>query len=106
MIQLHPEGMDMDVATIYWAWGQPPRTLAARDYLVAHQLPGIVRYYGCPAEEGGGGKVIMVKAGLFKNVDAALTWHPSGTPLRAFVFLIGDTGGDLSFFLERAPMRL
>ena len=39
-------------------------------------LPGRVRYYGCPAEEGGSGKTFMVRAGCFDDVDAALTWHP------------------------------
>ena len=32
--------------------------------------------YGTPAEEGGGGKVYMVRAGLFKDVDVTLYWHP------------------------------
>jgi aminobenzoyl-glutamate utilization protein B len=36
-----------------------------------------VRYYGAPAEEGGGGKIYMLLAGLFADVDAALGWHPS-----------------------------
>ncbi|MDP2857934.1 MAG: amidohydrolase, partial [Bacillota bacterium] len=40
-------------------------------------IPGTVRYYGCPAEETLVGKVFMVKAGLFEDVDAAITWHPS-----------------------------
>jgi len=35
-----------------------------------------VRYYGCPAEEGGSGKTFMARAGLFDDVDTALTWHP------------------------------
>jgi aminobenzoyl-glutamate utilization protein B len=37
---------------------------------------GTIRYYGTPAEEGGSGKVYMVRAGLFDDVDAVLTWHP------------------------------
>ena len=36
-----------------------------------------VRYYGCPAEEGGSGKTFMARAGVFDEVDAALTWHPA-----------------------------
>jgi len=51
--------------------------LALRYYLEKNNLPGTVRYYGCPAEEGGGGKVLMVAAGLFDDADIALTWHPS-----------------------------
>jgi aminobenzoyl-glutamate utilization protein B len=43
----------------------------------AGKLKGTVRVYGCPAEEGGSGKVYMVRAGLFNDVDAALIWHPS-----------------------------
>jgi aminobenzoyl-glutamate utilization protein B len=38
--------------------------------------PGRVRYYGCPAEEGGAAKTFMVRDGLFDDVDAAITWHP------------------------------
>ena len=40
------------------------------------QVRGTVRFYGCPAEETLVGKVFMVKAGLFADVDCALTWHP------------------------------
>jgi aminobenzoyl-glutamate utilization protein B len=36
-----------------------------------------VRYYGCPAEEGGAAKTFMVRAGLFDDVDAAISWHPA-----------------------------
>ncbi|WP_320198718.1 M20 family metallopeptidase [Agrobacterium sp. rho-13.3] len=46
-------------------------------HLEANGLPGTVRYYGCPGEEGGSGKTFMVRAGLFADVDAALTWHPA-----------------------------
>ncbi len=41
------------------------------------KITGTIRVYGCPAEEGGSGKVYMVRAGLFNDVDAAITWHPS-----------------------------
>ena len=40
---------------------------------------GTVRFYGCPAEEGGSAKVFMVQAGLFKDCDTVLHWHPSST---------------------------
>jgi aminobenzoyl-glutamate utilization protein B len=40
------------------------------------KIPGTLRLYGTPAEEGGGGKIHMIRAGLFKDVDAAITWHP------------------------------
>lgn len=53
--------------------------LAAAEHLASRKLPGRVRYYGCPAEESGGGKGFMVKAGAFDDVDAAVTWHPAAS---------------------------
>jgi aminobenzoyl-glutamate utilization protein B len=50
---------------------------AAKDYLAAHGLGGRVRYYGCPAEEGGSAKGFMVRAGVFDDVDIAISWHPA-----------------------------
>lgn len=49
--------------------------LALQPFLAA--LEGQVLVVGCPAEEKGGGKIALVKAGLFANVDAALLVHPS-----------------------------
>lgn len=40
-------------------------------------LPGKLIFFGTPAEEGGGGKVKMVDAGLFEGIDAAMMFHPS-----------------------------
>ena len=50
--------------------------IAAKDWLESGGHKGTIRFYGCPAEEGGGGKVYMVRAGLFSDVDVALHWHP------------------------------
>ncbi len=50
---------------------------AVKDYLKANNLPGRVRYYGCPAEEGGSSKGFMVRAGVFDDVDIAISWHPA-----------------------------
>jgi aminobenzoyl-glutamate utilization protein B len=49
---------------------------AVKDWLAENNLPGRVRYYGCPAEEGGAAKSFMVREGAFKDVDIAITWHP------------------------------
>ncbi|MGN7292604.1 M20 family metallopeptidase [Rhizobium sp. SAFR-030] len=51
--------------------------IAVARHLRENGLPGTVRYYGCPGEEGGSGKTFMVRAGLFADVDTALTWHPA-----------------------------
>jgi amidohydrolase len=45
------------------------------------RLPGRVRFLGTPAEEGGGGKELMARAGAFEGVDAALMIHPAGINL-------------------------
>ena len=43
---------------------------------IREQLPGTVQLIGTPAEENGGGKVIMVERGVFDGVDAAMMIHP------------------------------
>lgn len=51
--------------------------VAVRHWLEATGQAGTIRLYGTPAEEGGSGKVYLVREGLFKDVDAVLAWHPS-----------------------------
>jgi aminobenzoyl-glutamate utilization protein B len=50
--------------------------VAVKEEMQARGLKGTIRYYGTPAEEGGGGKIYMIHAGLFRDVDVVLTWHP------------------------------
>jgi aminobenzoyl-glutamate utilization protein B len=50
---------------------------ALKDWLEKTGTPGRVRYYGCPAEEGGAAKAFMVREGAFSDVDIAISWHPS-----------------------------
>ncbi|WP_374471011.1 amidohydrolase [Phenylobacterium sp.] len=50
--------------------------IALKQWMVANKIGGEVRVYGTPAEEGGSGKVYMVRDGLFKDVDVTLHWHP------------------------------
>ncbi len=50
--------------------------IALKEQLASGALKGTVKVYGCPAEEGGSGKVYMVSAGLFNGVDAVVHWHP------------------------------
>ncbi|MEZ5922087.1 MAG: amidohydrolase [Parvularculaceae bacterium] len=49
--------------------------IAVKNWLAESKTPGTIRLYGTPAEEGGSGKVYMVRDGLFKDVDFALHWH-------------------------------
>lgn len=50
--------------------------IAVKDWLAKSGNKGTIRFYGTPAEEGGAGKVYLVRDGLFKDVDIALHWHP------------------------------
>ncbi|MBK5256217.1 MAG: amidohydrolase [Vicinamibacteria bacterium] len=50
--------------------------IGVKDELAARKIPGTIRLYGTPAEEGGGGKIYMARAGLIKDVDVMLAWHP------------------------------
>lgn len=59
--------------------------IAIKDLIEAGQLSGTIRFFGTPAEEAVGGKLYMVREGLFEDVDVALAWHPS-TEIRS------DTG--------------
>ena len=51
--------------------------IAIKKYLTKTNTKGTIRLYGTPAEEGGSGKVYMVRAGLFDDVDIVLDWHAS-----------------------------
>lgn len=53
--------------------------IALKTWMVQNKIQGEVRVYGTPAEEGGSGKVYMVRDGLFKDVDVTLHWHPGNT---------------------------
>lgn len=50
--------------------------IAVKDWMVTNNIKGELRVYGTPAEEGGSGKVYMVRDGLFDDVDISLHWHP------------------------------
>jgi aminobenzoyl-glutamate utilization protein B len=56
--------------------GSTAAALAVKQWLETTRTNGTIRLYGTPAEEGGAGKVYMVRAGLFRDVDAVLHWHP------------------------------
>lgn len=50
---------------------------AVKKFLEDGKVSGTVIFYGCPGEEGGAGKAFMAREGLWKKLDAALTWHPA-----------------------------
>ncbi|HAT28689.1 MAG TPA: amidohydrolase, partial [Gammaproteobacteria bacterium] len=57
--------------------GSTAAAMAVRHWMENNNVKGTVRLYGTPAEEGGSGKVYLVRAGLFEDVDTVLHWHPS-----------------------------
>jgi aminobenzoyl-glutamate utilization protein B len=56
--------------------GSVAAAIAAKNWLADTGTSGTIRLYGTPAEEGGSGKVYMVRAGLFEDVDTVIHWHP------------------------------
>ena len=66
----HACGHHMFGAASAWA------AVTIKEWIEKTNTPGTIRFYGTPAEEGGSGKVYMVREGLFEDVDVALHWHP------------------------------
>ena len=56
--------------------GSVAAAIAVKEWMQANKVAGTLRFYGTPAEEGGSGKVYMVRDGLFGDVDAVIAWHP------------------------------
>ena len=50
--------------------------MAIKEEIAAGRLSGTVVFYGCPGEEGCAGKTFMARDGMFRDLDAALCWHP------------------------------
>jgi aminobenzoyl-glutamate utilization protein B len=70
---------------------------AVKNHLAAHGIKGRIRYYGCPAEEGGAAKVFMVREGQFRDVDIAITWHPSAVNRIDDAISLANTRVDFTF---------
>jgi aminobenzoyl-glutamate utilization protein B len=70
---------------------------AVKNYLAAQGCNGRVRYYGCPAEEGGAAKTFMVREGLFEDVDIAISWHPSSINRVDDAISLANTRLDFTF---------
>ncbi len=70
---------------------------AVKDWLAASGVKGRVRYYGCPAEEGGAAKGFMVRAGAFADVDIAISWHPASFSGVNEAVSLANTRIDFSF---------
>lgn len=56
--------------------GSLAAAIAVRDQIAAGKLQGTIKFFGTPAEESVGGKIYMLRDGVFKDVDVMLAWHP------------------------------
>ena len=72
--------------------------VAIKEEMEARQLKGTIRYYGTPAEEGGGGKIYMIHAGLFADVDVVLAWHPMDANRVDLSSVLANNGGRFRFY--------
>ena len=56
--------------------GSVAGAVATAKWMAANGIAGTIKLFGCPAEEGGGGKAYMMREGVFDGLDAMLDWHP------------------------------
>ncbi len=72
--------------------------IATKDWLIATKKAGTIRFYGTPAEEGGSGKVYMVRDGLFNDVDVVVNWHPSSGNSAGYGSSLANKTGKFRFY--------
>lgn len=78
-----------------FASGSIGAAVALKDWLLQSKKSGTIKLFGTPAEEGGGGgKVYMVRSGLFDKVDVVLHWHPANannaSPESCLAYITGN----------------
>jgi aminobenzoyl-glutamate utilization protein B len=73
---IEPEGPGHGCGHHLFGTASTAAAIAVKEWLVANKHAGTLRFYGTPAEEGGAGKVYMLRAGLFDDVDTVVTMHP------------------------------
>ena len=71
--------------------------ITVKQWLEQNPQSGTVRFYGCPAEEGGSGKIYMLRAGAFDDCDIALHWHPGSENRASLKANLGNLTGKFQF---------
>jgi aminobenzoyl-glutamate utilization protein B len=71
--------------------------IAVKEYMKANNIKGTLRFYGTPAEEGGSGKVYMVREGLFNDVDVVVHWHPGSSNSASYGSSLANKSGKFRF---------
>ena len=72
--------------------------IEVKNWLIANKKQGTIRFFGSPAEEGGSGKVYMVREGLFKEVDVVLHWHPGAENSAETGATLSNKSGKFRFY--------
>lgn len=72
--------------------------VSLKQLMASGQIKGTLRVYGCPAEEGGSGKVYLVRDGYFKDVDVAIHWHPKDKNFVTMGTRLANTSAKFRFY--------
>lgn len=72
--------------------------IEVKNWLIANHKTGTLKFYGTPAEEGGAGKVYMVRDGLFKDTDVVLHWHPGSENSAETGSTLANKNGKFRFY--------
>jgi len=72
--------------------------IAVKEWLIANKKPGTVKFFGTPAEEGGSGKVYLVRDGFFSNVDVVFHWHPGAKNSASYGSSLANKSGKFRFY--------
>ena len=75
-VQVNKTGAGQACGHHLFGAGSAWAAVVIKEWLEKNNIEGTIRFYGTPAEEGGSGKVYMVREGLFNDVDIVLHWHP------------------------------
>ena len=82
--------------------GSTAAAIAVKNWLKANKKTGTIKLMGTPAEEGGAGKVYMVRAGLFDDVDVTLHWHPSSSNSASAASSLSNKSAKFRFYGQAA----
>lgn len=82
--------------------GSVAAAVAVKEWLEETGTPGTIRVYGTPAEEGGAGKVYLVRAGLMDDVDVMLHWHASSANSASASSSLANKSGKFRFHGQSA----
>ncbi len=76
--------------------------VAVKETLARKKWQGTIRFYGSPAEEGGSGKVYLVRAGLFQDCDVVISWHPGDENYASKESTLANISAKFRFYGEAA----